>query len=309
MELRCNSVNSELISFPRVNKRKEDTGLLVHEIILHQIKIVYIENPSSQYLEFNMECRDSNVIFYYLFSGEGIFAGKHDDQIMLRSNEQTYFQNTKQKNKITLGAQSCCCLLQLRSELVDDYLKEIDSRWLFNFPSHNHITSPYQKHYFPITPMMRSCLEEILQSKRQGMFLKLQIESSTLRLLMLQFEQMENHDCSVFCSLKRADVDKVYEAKKIILANLSQWITVSELAKIVGTNEHTLKRGFKELFGAPIFEFIKNYKMDEARKMLYETEINISYISDKLGYKNVTHFSAAFKRKFGCTPRELKSIH
>ena len=98
---------------------------------------------------------------------------------------------------------------------------------------------------------------------------------------------MESHDCSVFCSLKKADVNKIYKARKIITSKLNQWITVNELATLVGTNEYTLKKGFKELFGVPVFEFIQNHKMEEAHKMLYNSEMNVSSISDMIGYKNV----------------------
>ena len=304
-----NSITPNLTSFPVVYRKKESSGIYRHEIILDKIKIVYIENSSNQYIVLDVDCKENSVVFYYQFSGNGTFGAGQNESMTLAANEQAYSLNTQKKDQINLSSHSSCCLMQLKCEYIDDYLKEMDNRWFFHFSFHHYMTAPYHKHQLPITPLMRDCLEEIFQSKGKGMFLKLHIESLTLRLLLLQFEQMENHDFSVFCSLKKADVNKIYKARKIITSKLNQWITVNELATLVGTNEYTLKKGFKELFGVPVFEFIQNHKMEEAHKMLYNSEMNVSSISDMIGYKNVTHFSAAFKRKFGFSPSELKLSH
>jgi len=312
MENSINQTNNSdfrILSFPNtpiISQKKEHSGICIHEIVLEGIKIIYLENTSPNRSEYNPLNKENAVSFYYQFSGEGQFFINQKEQFILESNEQIYSTNTTDKSKINLGAYGSCCYIQLKSKFIDAYLKQMEAKWLLDFPHHNHLSRHFQKHQLPITPPMRECIEEIFHSKRTGMFLKLHIESLVLKLLMLQFEQMENHDCSIFCSLKKSDINKIYAAKKIITNTLNQWITVNELAAAVGTNEYTLKKGFKELFGSPIFEFTKNYKMAEAHKMLYNKEMNISYVSDCLGYKNVTHFSAAFKRTFGFRPSEIK---
>lgn len=38
-----------------------------------------------------------------------------------------------------------------------------------------------------------------------------------------------------------------------------------------------------------------------------ETNLSVMEIADKIGYKNQRHFSTAFKRCFGKTPREMRT--
>ena len=46
--------------------------------------------------------------------------------------------------------------------------------------------------------------------------------------------------------------------------------------------------------------------MEKAVQLLNLSNKPIYEISDLVGYKNPTHFSAAFKRNFGCTPRQFR---
>lgn len=291
----------------KIIKGENDRGYYIHEINTKKIKLVYLENLSTNPISLDLNALHQDVVFYYQLSGKGELEINQSECVLLKSEEQTYSTNVSNESRIHLDNQTTCCFIQLNNVFVNTYLKEVESRWNAKFPYHRHNTSPYQRHQLPITPAMLDCVEEIFQSERKGIFLELYIESLVLRLLLFQLEQMENHDCRVFCSLKKSEVGHVYAARKIITTKIDQWITIKELAKLVGTNEYTLKKGFKEVFGVPVFEFIKNYKMKEAHNMLYNTELDISTISNRLGYKNLTHFSAAFKRKFGLRPSELKS--
>lgn len=88
--------------------------------------------------------------------------------------------------------------------------------------------------------------------------------------------------------------------------NLNNACSLIELAHHVGTNEFTLKKGFKELFGTTVFGFWTDAKMNQAKLMITEQDMSISEVSDSIGYKNPRHFSAAFKRKFGVIPSQFK---
>ncbi|MCD8538528.1 MAG: helix-turn-helix transcriptional regulator [Leadbetterella sp.] len=46
--------------------------------------------------------------------------------------------------------------------------------------------------------------------------------------------------------------------------------------------------------------------MEKAREMLETTDLNVSEVAEKVGYKNPQHFSTAFKRKYGVLPSSLK---
>ena len=91
-----------------------------------------------------------------------------------------------------------------------------------------------------------------------------------------------------------------------MLHNLDSANSLIDLAHQVGTNEFTLKKGFKELFGTTVFAFWNDIKMEQARNLLLEQNINITEIAHIMGYKNQRNFSAAFKKKYGIVPSQLK---
>ncbi|SHF97403.1 helix-turn-helix domain-containing protein [Chryseobacterium sp. OV279] len=163
-------------------------------------------------------------------------------------------------------------------------------------PEHNRINA-----------RMYGLINEIINCERKGMFKRMFIEAKTIELLLLQFEQISDQSL-IKTSLKRTEIDKIHAVRDFIMKNHHSDYSLIELAHYAGTNEFTLKKGFKELFGTTVFGFWNGLKMDEARKMILEKEMTISEVSDAVGYKNPRHFSTAFKKKFGIIPSQLKKF-
>lgn len=108
--------------------------------------------------------------------------------------------------------------------------------------------------------------------------------------------------------LRDIDMEKIKTAKGLIESNLSQNFTISQLARIVGTNEQYLKKHFKQFYGMTVFNFIVDCKMNKAKLMLKEKDVKVSSISQQLGYRHATHFTTAFKKFFGYTPNALRYL-
>ncbi len=163
-------------------------------------------------------------------------------------------------------------------------------------------------HNFPITPQMVTLIHQIINCNRTGRFKRIFLESHVLELLMLQLEQIDNHNCEVFCAISKQQEEKIFAVKEILTQHLSGDFTLNSLAQSVGTNEFTLKKGFKELFGISVFGYWNQLKMQEARKLIMDRELSIKEVSNRIGYKNPQHFSTAFKRYYGYSPSELRSL-
>ena len=63
---------------------------------------------------------------------------------------------------------------------------------------------------------------------------------------------------------------------------------------------------FKKVHGNSIFEYIIALRMEHARQLLLEKNLMVTEVARTLGYKNPNHFSAAFKKKFGVCPTQIK---
>lgn len=157
-----------------------------------------------------------------------------------------------------------------------------------------------------ITPEIQVLIENIITCKRQGIYKRLFIESQIIQLLLLQLEQMSCKSCPLHCALKDSDVNKMYQVRDLLLENIHYPFTLSELAYKVGTNEFTLKKGFKIVFGTTVFGYLNDLKMEKAQKMLVEKGTTVAQVAEYIGYKNATHFTTAFKKKYGILPSTLK---
>lgn len=161
----------------------------------------------------------------------------------------------------------------------------------------------------PITTNMRMIIHELMNVPQNRNLQRIFIEAKVLELLALQVEQSQSRQTIKIKTVINStqDLHKIHEAKEILVARADNPPTIYELAKMVGTNDFKLKKGFKEVFNNTIFGFLLDFKMEKARKLLRYTNKTTSEIADLLGYSHPGHFSNAFKKKYGVTPSALRS--
>lgn len=162
------------------------------------------------------------------------------------------------------------------------------------------------ENHMPITPQMSMVISEIMYCKRAGYFKRLFMEAKVIELFLLQVEQYEQLNHPQKNIVKPTDLEKLHEAKYLVESKLDQPFSLLELSREVGLNDFKLKKGFKELFGNTIFGYLSDLKMERARNILQNHDMTIAEVSNLSGYKNQTHFTSAFKRKYGITPSELR---
>lgn len=157
----------------------------------------------------------------------------------------------------------------------------------------------------PIGYQMRQIIEELSGKKYSGCFLSHFIEIKILELLLHYLDECTEKTPARLDSNQRV-VQQMEEVRRILLQNLSHTPTLKTLAAAVGTNEFHLKTHFKSHFGKTVMGFLRDYKMNWAKKQLTDTECRINDIAERLGYKHATHFSAAFKKYHGKLPKEFR---
>ena len=158
----------------------------------------------------------------------------------------------------------------------------------------------------------QSKLHELLNCNLQGFARSIYLESIVLYLL---YQVQKNNlvfqlNCDT-CSFvnKPLELEKIQKAKEFILVNLDQSITIPALANYVGTNQCYLKKGFKEVFGQTIYEFVQENKMVKAKYLLQQNKLSLQEISAIVGYASLSSFSQTYKNYYGISPSiEKKQI-
>lgn len=148
-------------------------------------------------------------------------------------------------------------------------------------------------------------LQQILTAKNQSSMRDLYIKGKTYELLSLHFDSGENTN-EEYCPFLVDDreVLKIRKAKDIIIARMSEPPSLQDLSNEVGLNLKKLKEGFKQIYGDTVYSFLFDYKMDHARKLLESNQYNVNEVGLQVGYSTSSHFIAAFKKKFGTTPKQ-----
>lgn len=107
--------------------------------------------------------------------------------------------------------------------------------------------------------------------------------------------------------LRPADLDRLHQAQEILLHDLENPPSLTELAQQVGLNDYKLKSGFRQVFGTTVFGYLHQQRMQSARNLLISTDLNITEIANQVGYTSLSAFSTAFKKFFGISPSRFRA--
>lgn len=86
-------------------------------------------------------------------------------------------------------------------------------------------------------------------------------------------------------------------------------ISVSKLTELLGVSQPYLYKIYMKSFGKSPKAFIMDYRINQAKKLLTETELSISETALAVGYSDSFAFSKAFSSIQGCSPTEYRSLH
>lgn len=95
-------------------------------------------------------------------------------------------------------------------------------------------------------------------------------------------------------------------AKRALLAQFDQSPSLTELAAISGLSLTQFKTLFRQHYGCAPYTLFQTHRMEYARTLLRTK--NVTETAMELGYSNISHFSAAFQRQFGCAPSQWQRL-
>ena len=156
-----------------------------------------------------------------------------------------------------------------------------------------------------IKPTVSIVLQQIINSNINTSIKDLYVKGKVYELLSLHFQREENTE-GEYCPflVDEENVLKIRKAKEIIISRMAEPPSLQELANEIGLNIKKLKEGFKQIYGDTVFSFLFDYKMEHARRLLESNQFNVNEVGVKIGYSTASHFIAAFKKKFGTTPKK-----
>ena len=103
---------------------------------------------------------------------------------------------------------------------------------------------------------------------------------------------------------------KSLEKMKLILKYLEnhymERITIADISAEVGLSQSHFMKYFKNTMGTSFIEYLNEYRLTMASRLLISSESSILAIAEEVGYENLSYFNRTFKKRFGMTPRDYR---
>lgn len=83
-------------------------------------------------------------------------------------------------------------------------------------------------------------------------------------------------------------------------------LSIAQVAEAMGLSEGHLSHVFKRETGKTLGSYITEYRIQRARELLRDHRNKVYEVAEMVGYRDITYFSATFKRVTGMTPSEVQ---
>lgn len=236
--------------------------------------------------------------------GEKTYEIHAGDIFILRSNEEHSIIHLEE------GSPCICTGLQFSPDFIwspnnglgdMSYLYEL---FLGNSRSFCHKLPVEQESTRRIREQLQDIVEEFhSQPQEYDMMVRVKL-ISVLILVAREFQQENGESAELHIGReKRLLVEK---ALNYMDSHLSEPITLKEIAENVHMSPSYLSQLFKTLNGFSMWEYMVAKRLEQAKKLLLESEERILDISLKCGFNTITNFNRAFKRDCGMSPKEYR---
>jgi len=264
-----------------------------------EAKVLYnhqrIHNKRTQYTEIHSH---SFHELYFLINGKPKYLV--GDSIVLVDEFDFVFipKNTLHKTD-NLSYNSCERVLLY----IDDTLFENENRFLLE-----------KLQETPVIKISKNKIQEILdifkiienEHKKEDCYSNTIINYYTIILFSLlcryniAYEDLQND--------KNDNNNLIYEIAQYISKNFDHDLSLDTLSDKFHINRNYLCRKFKEIYGINMGDYIKTVRITNAEKLLNETTLSVTEISDRCGFNDPNYFSNIFKKVKGVTPFKYRKL-
>ena len=247
--------------------------------------------------------------FGFCLSGNSISRfGQSNENIAISGGQHGVFYCASAEDSnssVSVGVPMRQVGISIEPDRLLYYIK--DEKHLLPQALRNILENKHHKDFYQIkqiTAEMHNALNQILNCPHRGMTRKLFLESRALELIAYQLANIAKPEPSrqQANSIHPKDRRQTEFAHTLLVKNIENPPHLKELAKAVGMSHPKLNRCFRQIFGATVFECLRNERLLRAKEMLERQGITVTEAAYAVGYNSISHFSQAYKKQFGRSP-------
>ena len=149
--------------------------------------------------------------------------------------------------------------------------------------------------YLPIVKALQNLIKESAPDMEQMRLYVLLL----FRMLCVEEIRLEP---VLIPALTIRQVNLARKAEKLLTENLARRKSITEIANQLGVGASSLKNWFRSIFGKNISVYMRDLRIQEAKRLLSDSSLSIADISAKVGFENQAKFTAMFHKYCGYTP-------
>ncbi|MFA6149807.1 MAG: AraC family transcriptional regulator [Chitinophagaceae bacterium] len=280
----------------------------IREWQFRDIRILYFEGQISESHQLDLMAGKADIVMCFNLQGKSNLSSNVFTLDFSNNEHNTFYNNTAklQLNFEASALQTFMILLRAKS-FFDIGSTEHPVLKMF----HQHFNAKEATGLFTqnqhIDFLLQTCINAAVNCKYENSLKRIFLFSKVAEMIVLQLESYKNGVDETKRYIKTEyDKERIVYAKDYLLKNIESPPSLKQLARASGINEFKLKKGFKELFGQTVFEYLSEVRLEIAKNELQDQTKTISQIAFELGYSSLQHFSNSFKRKFGVSPGQLR---
>lgn len=149
----------------------------------------------------------------------------------------------------------------------------------------------------------RTCAlaHELFTPRYSGVVGRLLAESVALEMIAVALDPPSDKATG---PARPSDVARMLRVRDLLLADLRGEHSLASLAREAGVSVSTLKSKFRAVVGQPLFAFLRDQRLERARRGLEQDGWTVAQASEFVGYRHPTNFATAFRKKFGIPPQQ-----
>ena len=284
-----------------------NTSSFLETKIEDKFYVLKSENDGKKIKNLKKEIDTSFIQFHFVSEGQAIFSF-NNGAYKMSVNKGKYIVLYNPVKNLPLNA-----VISPKSNVLSVLISIKKFHKLFSEDSNNiqflKDENANQKYYYenkisnPIFLVLNELKRFDINSSTKNLFLKAKIYELFSHLYNRN-RDLNIEQCPFLTN--EENFKKIKKAKDIIIENMTNPPSLVELSEEINLSLKKLKEGFKKIYGKPVYQFLIEYKMELAKKLLSDNNYNVNEVSLKLGYSTASHFITAFKNKYGLTPKNFK---
>lgn len=300
-----NTNNNNLLQ-DKNNKKNVAKGYFEETPVDDDFFVIAYKNDEERVIDLERSVQNNFIQFHFCLKGLSKFVFNKGAYILNILEENSLLLYNPQKNlPINLEINPNSWVVSVLISIKKFHsLFSLEANYI-SFLNEDNKEKKYYKDG-EISPSMAIVLNQLINYNLNQSIKQLYFRGKAYEILSLYFNRNEDTYNIEQCPflVDETNVTKIKKAKDIIISRMAEPPSLQELADEIGLSLKKLKDGFKQIYGDSVFSFLFDYKMEVARKLLESGDNNVNEVGLRVGYSTSSHFIAAFKKKYGTTPKK-----